>query len=133
MRSSKGTNRKSPAKGVRNEQGGQIQAAHVGHPGDLRFHRNRAFVVGAAGKPGEALFAQQDGEGVDADGMTGGSEFALHVIDGEIAFAHGNRQIANAVAGGRGLRTAMRHAEEGSAFLRVVAELIQRTRKAPGD
>src|ERR1700720_3961101 len=91
---------------------------------DLRFHRNRALVVGAAGKTREALLTEQDGEGVDADGMTGGSEFALHVVDGEIAFAHGYGQITNAVAGGRGLRTALRQAEEGSALLGIVAELI---------
>jgi len=48
----------------------------------------------------------------------------LHVIDREIAFAHGYGQIANAVAGGRGLGTAMWQAEEGSTFLGIVAELI---------
>jgi len=56
--------------------------------------------------------------------VTGGSEFALHVIDGEIAFAHGYGQIANAVAGGRGLRAALGLAEESSAFIRVVSELM---------
>jgi len=56
--------------------------------------------------------------------VAGGSEFALHVIDGEIALAHGYSQITDAIAGGRGLRTALGLAEEGSAFLGIVAELI---------
>jgi hypothetical protein len=98
--------------------------AHIGDLGDFRLYRNGALVVGAAGQTRETFFAEQDGKGVDADGMTSGSEFALHVIDGEIAFAHGYGQITNAVAGGRRLRTAMRQAEEGSAFLGIVPELI---------
>jgi hypothetical protein len=56
--------------------------------------------------------------------VAGGSEFALHVIDREIAFTHSNRQITDAIAGGRGLRAALRLTEEGGAFLRVMAELI---------
>src|SRR5271165_771713 len=92
--------------------------------GDLRFHRNGALVIGAAGKTREALLTEQDGEGVDADGVASGSEFAPHVINREIAFAHGYHELPNAVAGGRGLRTALWLAEEGSAFLRVVAKLI---------
>jgi hypothetical protein len=92
--------------------------------GDLRFHRNRALVIGAAGKTREALLPKQDGKGVDADGVTGGSEFPLHVIDREIAFAHGYRQLPNAVAGRGGLRPALRLAKEGSALLGIVAELM---------
>ena len=64
--------------------------------------------------------------------MAGGSQFALHVIDREIAFAHGHRQITDAVAGGRGLRSALRLAEEGGAFLRVVAELITQDAEGAG-
>src|SRR6266542_3645132 len=92
--------------------------------GDLRFHRHRTLVVGATWKTREALLTEQDGEGVDADGVASGSEFAPHVIDREIAFTHGNRQITDAVAGGRGLRPTLRLAEEGGALLRVVAELM---------
>jgi hypothetical protein len=56
--------------------------------------------------------------------VAGGGQFALHVIDREIAFAHGDGQIPDAVAGGGGLRSAFGLAEEGSAFLGIVAELI---------
>src|SRR5260370_24426508 len=114
--------------------GGQIQAAHIGDAGDLRLDRNRAFVIGAAGKTREALLTEQDGEGVDADGVAGGSQFALHVIDREVAFAHGNSQITDAVAGGRGLRPALRLSEERGAFLRVVAELkTEDAKRRPGN
>ena len=60
----------------------------IGDGGDLRLDRGGAFLVGTAGKTREALLAEQDGEGVDADGVAGGSELALHVIDGETAFAN---------------------------------------------
>jgi len=56
--------------------------------------------------------------------MAGGGEFALHVIHREIAFAHGHGQISDPVAQGSGLRSALRLAEEGSAFFGVVAELV---------
>src|SRR2546425_12686042 len=39
--------------------------------------------------------------------MTGGGEFARHVIDREIALPHGHRQITDAIAGGRGLGSAL--------------------------
>src|SRR5712692_9435565 len=109
-----------------------MQAAHVGDIGDLRFYGDRALVVGASGKTREAFFAEQDGEGVDADGVAGGGEFALHVIDREIALAHGYRQITDAVAGGRGLRTALWLAKEGSAFLGIVAELMAQDAEGAG-
>jgi hypothetical protein len=124
MRSSNGRKRNSPAKGGTEGTRGEIQAAHIGNVGDLRLHRNRAFVVGAAGKTREAFFAEQNGEGVDADSVAGGSQFALHVIDRKITFTHGNRQITDPIAGRRRLRSALWLAEEGGAFLRVVAELM---------
>jgi hypothetical protein len=43
---------------VRKATGREIQAAHVGDIGDLRFDRNRALVVGAAGKARETLLAE---------------------------------------------------------------------------
>ncbi len=123
MRSSKGTNRNSPAKGYGRNRGTDPNGAHR-CVGDFRFHCHRSLLIGAAGKTREALLTKQNGEGVDADGMTGGGEFALHVIDREIALAHGHRQITDAIAGGRGLGSALWQTEERSAFLRIVAELI---------
>src|ERR1039457_3375398 len=76
MRSSKGRSRKRPAKRGTEGTGGQLQGGTRGGVGDLRLHSSRAFVIGAAGKTREALLTEQDGEGVDADGMAGGSQFA---------------------------------------------------------
>jgi hypothetical protein len=56
--------------------------------------------------------------------VAGGGEFPLHVIDREIAFAHGYGQITNAVARGSGLRSTLREAEEGGALIGVMAELM---------
>ncbi len=64
--------------------------------------------------------------------MADGSEFALHVIDREVPFTHGNRQITDAIAGGRRLRSALRLAEERGAFLRVVAELVTQDAEGAG-
>ena len=72
--------------------------------------------------------------------MAGGGEFALDVIDGEVAFAHGHGQITNAAAGRSRLRSMQRLAEEGSAFVGVVAEVVAEDAKGtrgvaetPGD
>jgi hypothetical protein len=89
-------------------------------------------VVGAAGKTGEALLTKQDGEGVDANCVAGGSEFLLHVLNRETAFAHSNRQITDPIAGGSGLRSALRLAEEESALLRLVAEPKTQDAEGPG-
>ncbi len=64
--------------------------------------------------------------------MAGGGQFALHVIDREIAFAHSYRQIPNAVARGRRLRAALRLAEEGSALLGIMAELMAKDAEGAG-
>ena len=100
--------------------------------GDFRFHGNRALVISAAGKASEAFLAEQDSEGVDTDGVAGGGEFALHVIDREIALAHGHGQITDAVAGGRRLRSALWLAEEGRAFQGIVAELMAEDAEGAG-
>jgi hypothetical protein len=64
--------------------------AHIGDRRDLRLHDRGALVVGAARETREALLAEQDGKGVDGDGVPGGGKFTLHVIDREIALAHGD-------------------------------------------
>jgi hypothetical protein len=91
-------------------------------PIDVRARRLRT--AWAAGETREDLLPERDGEGVHSDDVAGDSQFPPHVIDRELAFPHGNCQITDAIAGGRRLRAALRLAEEGGAFLRVVAELI---------
>jgi hypothetical protein len=119
-----GHKQKQSGQGSAEGAGREIQAAHVGHRGDLGSDGGRAFVVGAAGKAREAFFAEQKDQRVDADGVAGGGEFALHVIDREIAFAHGHGYLADAIPQRSGLRSAKRLTEEGSAFFWVVAELM---------
>src|SRR6266567_4074143 len=113
MRSSKGRNRKRPAKGVRKEVGDRCKrrtSATLAISGFTVTGRSSSARRGRREKPSSRSKTVR--------------ELTLHVIDGEIAFAHGHGQIANAVAGGRGLRSALGLAEEGSAFLRIVAELM---------
>src|ERR1035437_5802512 len=131
MRSSKGRSRNRPAIGVRNEQGDRSKRRTSATSATSGFTvtgvRRRRGGEDARSPPHGA-----GGEGIDADGVAGGSEFALHVIDGEIALAHGHRQITDPIAGGRRLRSALRLVEEGGAFLRVVAELITQDAEGAG-
>jgi hypothetical protein len=46
---------------------------------------------------------------------------------------HANGQISDAVARGRGLWTALGLAEEGGAFVGIVAELMTENAKAPAE
>jgi hypothetical protein len=62
--------------------------------------------------------------GIDGDGVAGSGQFATNVIDREIAFAQGDGQIADAVAGRSRLRSTLRLANEAVAFLGAVAELM---------
>ena len=45
------------------------------------------------GKRAKAFFTQEHAEGVDADGVPGIGEFELDVVDGQVAFAHGDDDI----------------------------------------
>jgi hypothetical protein len=56
--------------------------------------------------------------------VTGGRRVPAACHNREIAFAHGYRQITDAVAGGSGFGPALWLAEKGSAFLGIVAELM---------
>jgi len=53
--------------------GGQIDSFDVSYGRRLWFHRDGTFIVAASGQTGKALFAHEDGKGVDADLVTGGS------------------------------------------------------------
>ena len=59
------------------------------------------------------------------------AEFALDIVDREVAFAHGDGQFADRIAGGRSV-TARGRAEEGGALFRVVAELMAEDAEAAG-
>jgi hypothetical protein len=55
--------------------------------------------------------------------VSGPGQFGADVVDGEVAFAHGDDEFADAIAcWGLGVRCGL--GKEGSAFVRVVAELV---------
>ena len=62
-------------------------------------------------------------KGVDADGVAGLGQFALDVVDGEVALAHGDDQFAHRVTRGCALGPMARGAEE-LALVGVVAKLV---------
>jgi hypothetical protein len=58
-------------------------------------------------------------------------QFALDVVDREVALAQGHHPLADRIAGGRRVRTG-EGAEEGGAFLGVVAELVAEDAEGAG-
>lgn len=107
------------AKGTRR----QIQPARIGHGGRLGFEPLGPLLIAPARQAGKALFTQQHRQSVDADALARLGQFALDVVDGHVALAHGNRQLAHAIACRRALGAMARAAEE-LALVGVVAELM---------
>jgi len=58
-------------------------------------------------------------------------QFPLNVVDREVPLAQGDRQFADRIAGGRGVR-AGEGTKEGSAFFGVVAELVAEDAETAG-
>ena len=56
------------------------------------------FLIEVPGQACEALLAEEDGEGVDADGVPRVGQFASDVVDGEVSLAHGDGQVPDAIA-----------------------------------
>src|SRR5207244_7127876 len=76
---------------------GQAHGADIGYGGGVGPGGGWPFVVAAARQAGEPLLAQEDGEGVDTEGVAGGQEFALDVVDGQILLAQGDNQCPHAI------------------------------------
>lgn len=96
------------------------------------MNRGGPFVIEPARQAGEAFFVEQQGEGVDANGMTGRREFALDVVDGEVLFAQGDDEVTDAVALGRGARAGRAWGEESGAAGGVMAELVAEDTEGAG-
>ena len=79
---------------------GQTQGADIGHGRRFGAEGLGPFLIEATGQASEAFLAEEEGEGVDADGVPGGGQFALDVVDGEVPLAHGDDQVADAIARG---------------------------------
>ena len=110
----------------------EAQRANIGDGGRLRSQGRGAFVVAASGQAGKAFLTQQEGECVNAGTVPGLGQFALDVIDGEVAFAHAHHQGADAITYGRGGRALGEGGEEAGAEVRVVAELVTQDAERTG-
>jgi len=117
---------------VRNERGDRSSLADIGDLGTVGGEGGRTLLVAAARETGKTLFTQQDGEGIDADAVSGPGQVALDVIDREVALAHGDYQLAHGVSGRSRACAARGQAEEGGTFLRVMAELVAEDAKTAG-
>jgi hypothetical protein len=104
----------------------------VGHGRRFGLEGGRSFVIAAARQAGEALFAHEHSQGIDADSMAGQSQFALDVIDGEVLFAQGHGQLADAIAHRSPVGAGFGVLEEGGAFLGVVAEVVAENAQGVG-
>ena len=111
---------------------GQIQPADIGDFGAFGLEAGGALLVEAAREAGEALFAQEDGEGIDADSVPSLRQVALNVIDGKVALAHRHYQLTNRISGRRRASAARGLAEEGGTLLRVMAELMAEDTETAG-
>jgi len=123
---------KEPTQACAERAGFQTQGAHIGDGGRFGAQRRRPFLVEASGQAGEAFFAQEHAEGVDADGVPGVGEFALDVVDGQVAFAHGDDEFADRIAN-RGIAWSVLHdPEEAGAFVGIVAKLMAKDAEGAG-
>jgi hypothetical protein len=102
----------------------QAQGPHVGRGLSSWPERCGPFVIEAAGQAGEAFLAQQDGEGIDTDGVTGQGQFALDVVDGEIAFAHRHDEFADTITNWGETWPVRDGLEEADLLIGVMAELV---------
>jgi hypothetical protein len=102
---------------------GQVDPPDIGDGRGLRFERGGPFVIAPPREAREALLAHQHGQGIDADRVTGGGEFPLDVIDGEIPLPHRHREGPDAISDRRMAGAALGLAEEGRAARRGVAKL----------
>jgi hypothetical protein len=89
------------------------------------------LLVEAPGQTCEALLTEEDGEGVDADGVPCVGQFASDVVDGEVSLAHGDGQVPNAVAFGSGVRSRGGRGEEHGPLGGIVSELMTEDAKGP--
>ena len=103
---------------------GDTQRAHVGHGRRVRLQPVRPLVIPTTGQPGEALFPQQDRQGVDAGRVAGRRQLPLDIVDGQILLPHRDSEIPHAVTNRRGLRPMFERLEESGALAGIMAKLV---------
>ena len=112
--------------------GRKAQGADIGHGRWLGLECGGPLVIAAPGKSGKPFFAQQHGECIDTDGVSGSRQLPLNVIDGEVLLADGHGQFTDAIPRGGGLRPVFNGLEEAHPFARIVAELMAEHAKGAG-
>ena len=110
----------------------QAQGADIGDGRWLWPKGFGAFVVESSRKTGEAFLPQQEGQGVDADALSGLRQFPLNVIDGEVPFPHGDDQFPERIADRSRCRSLEDGRKEPGTEVRIVAELMTEDPKGPG-
>jgi hypothetical protein len=90
------------------------------------------FLIQASRQACESLLAEEDREGIDADGVPRVGQFASDVVDGEVPLAHGDGQVANAIALGGGVRSGGVGGKEHGPLGGIVSELMTEGAKGPG-
>ena len=109
----------------------EAQGADVGDGRRFGPERLRPFLIEAAWQACEALLAEEDGGGVDTDGVPCAGRFASDVVDGEVSLAHGDGEVPDAIALGGGVRSGGERGEEHGPSVGVVSELMTKGAKGP--
>jgi hypothetical protein len=91
----------------------------------------RTFFIKASRQAGKAFLAEQHTESIDADSMSALGQLALDVIDGQIAFAHGDDEFADRITSGGIAWPVPHHLKETSLLASVVTELMAEDTKRP--
>ena len=119
---------------------GQAQGADIGDGRGFGPKGLGAFLVEPSGQAGEAFLAKQEGQRIDADGVSGAGQLPLDVVDGEVAFPHRDDQVSEGITDrsqGRLLGSASEEAgTEGGIVAELMAEDAEGTRgvaEAAGD
>ena len=112
--------------------GFQAQGPHVGGGRVPGRSACGTFLIEASRQAGEAFLAEQDGEGIDADGVSGGGQFALDVVDGEVPFAHGHDEFAEPITNGGVSWPMLDRLEEADLLIGVMAELVAEDAEGAG-
>ena len=89
------------------------------------------FLIEAAGQACEALLTEEDGEGIDADGVSCVGQFASDVVDREVSLAHGDGQVPDAITLGGGVGSRCGRREEDGPLGGIVSELMTEDAKGP--
>ena len=98
-----------------------IEGADIGDGGGFGPDGGGTFVVASLRQTSEAFLAQQDGQGVNADGVASGGQFALNVVDGQVLFAKSDDEFTGPIAQGSVVGPSAKDLKESLAKVAVVA------------